>query len=245
LNLCIDIGNTRIKLGLFEQDRLVEQAVWPFDSLDGLSAWVAGRDVHQVIVCTVVHPAEVVVEALQYQGRIVVLDHTTPLPFVNEYTTPQTLGKDRLAAVAGAQHLWPAQDCMVIDCGTCIKYEVLSSDGRYHGGNIAPGLRMRTEAMHHFTARLPEVPTGLPRQLIGYDTTSALQNGAFRGALIEITGVVRAFQRSTKTPLKVILTGGDAEWIHAHADWDDLPLPVVEPYLTLVGLNAIINTRKN
>jgi type III pantothenate kinase len=240
LNLCIDIGNTRTKLGLFRENQLVEPAIWQEASFDGLSEWAEARGVQQVIVSSVVRPADEVLLALKYPVRSVVLDHTTPLPFINAYQTPQTLGKDRLAAAAGAQALYPKQDCVIIDCGTCIKYEVLTCDGVYKGGNIAPGLMMRTEAMHHFTARLPEVEQHLPAQPIGIDTTSALQNGAFRGALLEIEGFARTFQRTINTPLRVLLTGGDAKWIERHTEWPEGIEPIIEEHLTLIGLQAIL-----
>ena len=91
---------------------------------------------------------------------------------------PEKLAKleEVKAAIAGAQALLPGQNCLVVDCGTCIKYDLLTAAGVYLGGNIAPGAKMRAEAMHHFTARLPEVDLNMPADFIGHSTETALQN---------------------------------------------------------------------
>lgn len=165
------------------------------------------------------------------------LTQELPLPFTNAYRTPETLGKDRLAAVAGAQALFPGENCMVVDCGTCIKYELLLGKGVYLGGNIAPGAAMRLRAMHTFTARLPEAPVQMPDELVGHSTETALQNGALRGAALEIEGFIRAF-RERATPLVVLLTGGDAEFFEPFLR--SVPEIRLLPHLTLHGLNHIL-----
>ena len=81
----------------------------------------------------------------------------TPLPVINLYETPETLGYDRMAAVVAANEQFPGRDILVIDAGTCITYEFIDSLGQYHGGNISPGLQMRFKALHQFTGRLPLV----------------------------------------------------------------------------------------
>ena len=91
--------------------------------------------------------------------------------------------------------------------------------------------------MHEFTARLPEVPVGMPEDFIGHSTETALQNGAFRGALLEIEGFVGLFSKQFN-PLQVILTGGDAEFLKAQLQ---LSMVSIEPHLTLYGLNHILN----
>jgi len=240
LNLVFDIGNTRTKTGLFEGSHLVEQAVWQDWTLGELMRYGKEAGADRVIFSSVALPdsdtlrllAENFVDAIE-------LTHEVPLPFRNAYRTPETLGKDRLAAVAGAQALFPGQNCMVVDCGTCIKYELLLGEGIYLGGNIAPGAAMRLRAMHTFTARLPEAPVQIPDDIVGYSTETALQNGALRGAALEIEGFVRVF-RERATPLAVMLTGGDAEFF--------APLlsgVQVMPHLTLYGLNHILQYNAN
>lgn len=159
----------------------------------------------------------------------------TPLPFRNAYQTPQTLGKDRLAAIAGAHALYPGQNALAIDAGTCIKYDLIDAAGVYHGGNIAPGLHMRLRAMHEQTARLPLVDLKMPELFFGTSTQTALQNGALRGAVLEIQGFIQLFARH-RASLQVTLTGGDAEFLIPF-----LPGPTIEPSLVLIGLNHILN----
>ena len=236
MNLALDIGNTRVKIGLFQDKTLVEQTVWTDWTLSKLLDYGNQAGVTRVIVSTVAEPDAALIEGLAEHFLVLELTHQTPLPFDNRYRTPHTLGKDRLAAVAGAQALWPGESCLVVDCGTCIKYDLMTADGIYPGGNIAPGLWMRIQAMHHFTARLPEVPMKMPTAWIGDSTETALQNGALLGAALEIEGFIKRFHRQHES-LVVVLTGGDADFIKPHVDIPDLK---TEPHLTLFGLNHIL-----
>jgi type III pantothenate kinase len=234
MNLVIDIGNTRIKAGLFDRNILLEQAIWSDWSLHDLLEWVGERTVQQVMVSTV---TDLMPELTMEGWRVMQLHTGTPLPFRNTYRTPETLGKDRVAAVAGAQALLPGSNCLLVDCGTCIKYDLIDADGVYHGGNIAPGASMRIQAMHHFTARLPEVPMAMPDAVLGYSTETALQNGALLGARLEIEGFLRLMELRW-TGLDVVFTGGDADFFHRLVQKEG---SLVSPHLTLIGLNAILN----
>jgi type III pantothenate kinase len=236
MNLALDIGNTRTKLGLFRGNELVEQAIWTDWTLAELLAFGNHAGVNRVMVSSVAEPDEALREGLAEHFQVLELTHLTPLPFENQYKTPKTLGKDRLAAVAGAHFLFPNKNCLAVDCGTCIKYDVLTAGGVYEGGNIAPGALMRIQAMHQFTARLPEVRMGMPDDFTGHSTETALQNGALRGAVLEIQGFVRLFERK-HGHLTTILTGGDAAFFQPHLDIKDL---IREPDLTLFGLNHIL-----
>lgn len=238
LNLVLDIGNTRLKIGLFDGNRLAEQANWTDWTLEELVSFGNQAGADRVIVSSVATPERDTVRRLAASFPLALeLTHETPLPFANTYRTPETLGKDRLAAVAGAQALFPGRNCLVIDCGTCIKYDLLTADGVYRGGNIAPGAAMRIRAMHTFTARLPEVAMRMPEDMVGYSTETALQNGALRGAVLEMAGFAAQFEQRA-SPLTVVLTGGDAEFLTPHLV--DLPGRILEPQLTLYGLNHIL-----
>ncbi|HND88473.1 MAG TPA: type III pantothenate kinase, partial [Saprospiraceae bacterium] len=179
--LTLDIGNTRTKAGLFRQGSLADRQVWAGLSPDQVLTYGRSQGVEAAMICSVAEPDGQLLERMRAAWPTWELTHETPLPFVNAYRTPQTLGKDRLAAAAGAQALWPGEACVVVDCGTCIKYEWVEADGTYRGGNIAPGLHMRIRAMHEFTARLPQVPMEMPDSPVGHSTETALQNGALRG----------------------------------------------------------------
>jgi len=236
MNLTLDIGNTRHKIGLFDGNQLLESNLSTQWSKDDLLDYCNRKGVSSIIISSVGTPDRSLNEILAPHFNFLELTHETPLPFVNQYSTPLTLGKDRLAAVAGAQALMPGKHCLIIDCGTCVKYDIITETSVYLGGNIAPGLQMRTKAMHLFTARLPEVTLMAPPDFIGDSTESALQNGAFRGATLETEGFIKLFQ-GRFSPLNVILTGGDASFFQAFLSPGNLYL---EPDLTLYGLNNIL-----
>jgi type III pantothenate kinase len=236
-NLVVDIGNTYTKLGVFEGDTCIKRQVWEIWEVEQLGDFAQAQAVQNAIICSVNRQNPDLLAALSKNLRCMELDHTTTLPFRNAYDTPQTLGKDRLAAVAGAHALYAGQNCLVIDCGTCIKYDYMRAEEVYEGGNIAPGLMMRIQAMHHFTARLPEVPLALPSHFIGKSTETALQNGALQGAVLEILGFTALFAQQS-IDLQVILTGGDAEFLIPHLQQLSVRH---EPNIVLHGLNHILN----
>lgn len=236
MNLCVDIGNSRVKIGLFEGKTLLEKWIWTDWTIQQLIEVGQKKDVRNVFFSSVAQSDATLNAALSAHFKTIALTADTPLPFENHYGTPQTLGKDRLAAVAGAQALFPGENCCVIDCGTCIKYEMLTAAGEYIGGNIAPGAIMRIQAMHHFTARLPEVSMNMPAAWIGNSTETALQNGALRGAALEIEGFILLFEQKYN-PLRVLLTGGDAAFFQANLTFSNI---LNVPDLTLHGLNNIL-----
>ena len=162
MNLIIDIGNTAAKVALFDGGEMVEVLTESNQSLDCLEALCAKYPVEQGIVATVIDLSERVLAALvALPFPLLWLDSKTPLPVTNLYETPETLGYDRMAAVVGANEQYPRRDILVIDAGTCITYEFIDSKGQYHGGNISPGMQMRSR---HSTS-LPDAcllltPTG-------------------------------------------------------------------------------------
>lgn len=237
VQLVLDIGNTRTKAGIFDGFQLVRQAIWQEPTLSDVLAFIGGHRIGHTAVSSVAEARSIFADDVRNHFNPLELNALTTLPFVNTYTTPETLGKDRLSAAAGAHVLFPQTDCLVVDGGTCLKYDLMAADGRYLGGNIAPGLAMRIRAMHVFTARLPEVPVELPDNPVGNSTRAALQNGALLGALLEVQGFARLFATYLQRPLCLVLTGGDGQWIF---DRLEQPNKVFEPHLTLYGLNHIL-----
>ncbi len=241
MNLVIDIGNTRIKIAFFDQNRLVQQANLPLQSLEPLleAAANAPAPVQQAIVTSTSKPVESVLAAFEKKFPIIALQPDTPIPIENCYKTPKTLGKDRLAAVVGASVLYSKQNVLIIDAGTCITYDWISAQGAYFGGNISPGLRMRLQAMHHFTAKLPMVLPStslLPMNLIGVDTESALRTGASIGLSAEADGMIRRYRKQFGV-LKTIFTGGDGAFLHQNTAEKNT---IYEQNIVLIGLNQIL-----
>lgn len=237
LNLCIDIGNTRIKMGYFAGEQLVDTLTLATQEIDQAKSFLTNQKVKKVIFSTVSGPLPELIEKwLPSKTKVLELNTETDLPFQVAYQTPQTLGRDRLAAVAGAYALFQETTCLVIDAGTCVTYDVLTAPGVYLGGNISPGWQMRLDAMHHFTAKLPRPDALAPQKWIGDTTESALQNGALHGLLWEIEGYIQQIQADF-TSINVILTGGDADFFAKKLKSKIF----VNQNLVLWGLNKIIN----
>ena len=232
--LAIDIGNTSTKYGIYDRKGMLLYR----DVLESKKN-IPKKIIEQFFVKSVIYSAtgnisDVMMAQIKGFEHHLELTHHTLVPIQSEYATPETLGRDRLAAVCGAHWLFANQNILIIDAGTCMTYEILSKEGVYLGGNIAPGLKMRLQAMHEFTAKLPIVSVSLPKEMIGKSTETALQNGAIRGSLLEITDFRRRFQRKMgKT--RTILTGGDAIFLAKNLKFSTF----VEQDLVLAGLYSI------
>lgn len=237
MNLAIDIGNTRTKIGVFQNGALEYEQAFENGAQDYLLEIATNHRVKNIILSTVASGLNHLIrQELERHCYVLELDAATPLPIRNLYQTPETLGKDRLAAIVGAYALWPGQHCLVVDAGTCITYDFLRQDGAFLGGNIAPGIGLRLKAMHTFTARLPLVPRGEVVEWVGRSTEEALRNGAQLGALLEIEGFIRYCQ-SRFGDIRVLFTGGDADFFAKNMKSQIF----VHQNLVLLGLNQILN----
>ena len=235
MNLAIDIGNTRVKVGVFLEGELSAQGIWPDFSLERVETLAYNHPIKNVILSTVGPLEAEVTPWMEERFFFLQLTHHTQIPILNRYKTPETLGKDRLAAVIGAQVEFPGQNCLVIDAGTCITYDLLTADKTYHGGTIAPGIQMRLEAMHKMTAKLPLVERSPLGPIIGTSTTTALQNGAQWGALLEAKAFIDQCEEQYGS-LQVIFTGGDASFFEKYLKRKIF----VNQHLVLTGLNKIL-----
>lgn len=159
----------------------------------------------------------------------------TRVPIINKYSTPLTLGSDRLAAVVGANWLQPGRDVLVIDIGTCVTFDFINSSGEYLGGNISPGPTMRLKALNHFTARLPLVERRGDTPDFGTDTTTAIRSGVMNGIKYEIEGYIHSFL--AKYPqLFVYLTGG----VHLNLQFSENLSIFADDFIVPKGLNRIL-----
>ncbi len=233
MNLIVDYGNSRIKAGLFEQDKLMDSR--SFAAEEELEGWLMGKKFDHAMVSSVNQTSDKISGLIEVVGKKLTMGHELPLPIHNRYATPATLGVDRLAAACGAAALRPQQDCLVIDLGTCINYEFVDARGNYMGGGISPGVNMRFEAMHTFTARLPLVKPGKSVGLIGNSTETCMQSGVMLGIVSEIEGIIARYKKIYPS-LGVILCGGDAPFFE-----NSLKQSIfVAPNLVLIGLNRIL-----
>ena len=233
--LCIDQGNSSTKIGIFEGDVLLESLVYEVIDVAVISTLISRFSFEGCILSSVIEFNDELIALLRGSfNNFVILDHKTPLPIKNLYSTPETLGKDRLAAVVGASYLQPEANLLVIDAGTAITYDFIDSQKAYHGGNIAPGIEMRLRALHEFTQKLPLVKAEKESPLLGTDTQSAILSGVLHGIVFEINGYIDALK--FKYPeLLVFLTGGSIFYF----DRKLKSAIFAEKNLVLIGLNRI------
>lgn len=214
MNLVVDIGNTRVKCAVMEAGECIAQRNAERLSPVLLDELLAAYAVGQAIVSSTRGDASDVAAMLRRRvARVVEFTARTPVPIGCDYLTPETLGRDRLAAAVGATVLWPGRDVLLVDFGTAITIDRVSADGVFRGGCISPGLRMRFRALHEFTAALPlcEAFESEDPEPLGRSTREAIRSGVVQSILFEIEGHIARARREIDDPC-VIFTGGDAKY---------------------------------
>ncbi|WP_165044516.1 type III pantothenate kinase [Dysgonomonas sp. ZJ709] len=237
MNLVIDQGNTVTKVAFFEAGVLIETFLYDIFDVNVCSSLLAHYTVERCIFCSVIHASPEILAYLNNNlPNFMFIDENTLLPINNRYKTPKTLGKDRLAAVVGANEIFPGKNILVVDIGTAITYEFIDSLSNYYGGNISPGISMRFKALDKYTGKLPLIDRYGELTNMGYDTETAIRAGVINGVIYEIRSYIERF--STKYPdIEVVLTGGHTKYIESQ-----LKEPVfVDIDLVLKGLNRILN----
>lgn len=238
-NLVIDQGNSTAKVAVYPAGDTVAAEEWRFDTItpEAVREITERYDIDAAIYCSVTFHGENIMATLRQDvKRLYELTSFLPLPVAIDYANPSLLGRDRIAAVAGAYAAHPGRCILVVDAGTAVTYDVLTPDGHFLGGNIAPGLWLRAESLHSHTSRLPMVDVessgdSEPR-LWGNTTESAIESGVVRGVAAEIA----YYRAHLGDDTLVMLTGGDAMRI---APLVEPPLEVV-PDLVRNGLNSIL-----
>ena len=242
MNLVIDAGNTHIKFAVFRRDVLLHVETSPeagfADHIKSL--FEQYPNIERAIISSVSNLQDYAADVVSVFCEVYVLSPRSKIPFKNSYSTPQTLGPDRLALATAAFYENPKGNTLVIDAGTCITYDVVNDYGEYLGGAISPGLYMRYNALHEFTERLPKLTPENILDFIGNATESSIHSGVVNGLCLEIDGVIEQY-KSRFQDLTVILTGGDAQFlskrlkstIFAHSNF------------LLKGLNQLLDYNKS
>jgi type III pantothenate kinase len=235
MNLIFDIGNSSTKMAIFDGPEKVTVFRSKEFSCEKLEKKLTQYKIDKAIISSVRNTPEYIYDLLTVNiPTMHILSHKSKLPFTIEYDTPETLGSDRIAAVAGAYNLFPGAEIMVIDAGTAITYDFLSDDV-YKGGNISPGLTMRFKALNKFTGKLPLVNPKVNYSSPGQNTTDAITAGVITGVTYEINEYIRTFEKKY-FEFKIILTGGDSRYLK---DKIDYPLTYM-PDIVIDGLNYIL-----
>ncbi len=237
MNLILDFGNTQTKLALFLNKELIKKCTFTKNASAEIENILNEfKEIKRSILSSVIKHDEQITTLLQEKTTFYELTTHTKLSFTLNYKTPETLGKDRIAAVAGAISLYPKKSLLIIDAGTCIKYNYVTADNEFIGGAISPGIDMRYKALHTFTDKLPQL--GIENNftlVIGDSTQTSIISGVQMGVLFEVDGYIQKFKQQNKTGI-VLLTGGNLSFLV-----DGLKNSIfAAPDLILTGLNEIL-----
>lgn len=235
MNLIVDMGNTAAKVAVYKGNERVSLYRVKDLTSEELRNKLAAFKIDKAIVCSVRKDSDPATDLMPLRiPYIHNLSSKSRLPFRIEYDTPETLGPDRLAAVAGASSLWPGSDVLIIDAGTAITYDYLSGK-TYKGGNISPGISIRFKALNKFTGRLPLVEASEIFTSPGRNTTDAIVAGVVTGVIYEINEYIRTFEKKY-SQVKVVLTGGDGGFLRSKIGHSVTFLPDI----VIDGLNNIL-----
>ena len=241
LNLVIDIGNNSAKFFLFKGEQIILHTRRENTSFDVIDEWSRLYEIDKVIISSVVIDCDELQKQIsKLQCPVLRFSNSIPLPLEINYRTPSTLGSDRVAAAVGAWSEAPARNILVIDAGSAITIDFVSKDGKYNGGNIAPGIKMRLKALYEYTSKLPMVDKEGDTPTIGYDTETAIRSGVINGICHEIDGYINEFKQKYCDVL-VFLTGGDEKPLKNRIK----NCIFADKYLVAKGLNRILNDYGN
>lgn len=223
--LCFDFGNTRLKYALFDGTRLHKMGFISNVTLASIAEITSIHTISLVVICSVIEIPEVIIGFLKANFQVHLIAKEDATVRFSEYDAT-TLGLDRLILAESCIAEFPGQNALCICLGTCITYNLISSEGEFVGGAISPGLQMRAKAMSEFTDKLPFVELKGEFNPFGKDTLSNLNGGVMAGVNFEIQGFVSAAKEQFPD-LHVILTGGDADYFQDQFK--------IDPQLSLKG----------
>jgi len=240
--LLINNNNSRTKFALASESDLLEHRVIKTADLnqESLVKEISDWKFQNIILASVVpEKATLIRKVFGDQYPLLEISHQIKLGITVDFPDPSTIGADRLANAAAVVAIHDTAPAIVVDFGTAVTFDVISSERAYIGGVIAPGLDVMTDYMHDRTALLPKIDLSEPPAVIGKSTVNAMLSGAvhgYRGLVKEILIQIESELESDQAPV-IVATGGYAELIS-----EGLPeINNVQPYLTLEGLRIIGN----
>lgn len=212
--LAVDVGNTRIKAAVFEGSTLLDTFVFLKTELEKSIQNILNKykKISHLVVSSVSDVEKQAFINFESSVNIHFVSHKDTFPFVNCYETPQTLGIDRMVLAAGATLQFPNQNRLVIDAGTCVTYDFIDENNNYLGGAISPGLRLRYEALHNYTAKLPLLTLENPKHFTAKSTSESIHSGVVNGLICEIDGFINQYKAQYSNFI-IILTGGDTDFL--------------------------------
>ncbi len=236
MKLIIDIGNSSTKLALYDGKSKVSVQRMDMVTKASMKEVLEKHNPDMAIVSSVREIPSFLPKLLaDNMNYYHILSSGTSLPFSIKYETPDTLGADRLASVAGVITNFPGCDALVIDAGTAITFDVLVR-GEYRGGAISPGIEMRFRALNTFTGKLPLISRSRNVSFPAKSTETSINAGVISGVIFEINEYIRTFVTKYKD-IKVILTGGDGAFLKDLISGNVMYLPDI----VTDGLNFILD----
>ena len=212
MRVIIDLGNTRIKYFIFEDDKVKAYKTIYIDAWENTLIQIK-KKYPSIKDCIISDVNGVITKDLKKALAplpTIFCSSDLKLPFRTIYKPINQLGSDRIALLAACVIEYPNQNTLVIDLGSCITYDIIDQEGLHHGGVISPGYRMRYKAMHTFSGRLPFLEPKNNSTFLGTNTQNAMHVGVFQAIKNEIIGFIEQYEENFDF-LTVILTGGDAE----------------------------------
>jgi type III pantothenate kinase len=236
MNLIVDIGNTRIKTAVFNSGELVyNEVIIKENFVKSILELIEIHNCENAIISSVGFLKKNEISKIKSKINLILLNSSTKVPFLNNYSTPKTLGVDRIALVASAVSKFPNKNVLIIDAGTCITYDFVNNKNCYLGGAISPGIKMRYKSLKTFTEKLPELIPESPSELIGDSTEKCIHSGIINGVINEINGTIEQYTQKNED-LTVVLTGGDVNFL-ANKLKNSI---FANPNFLLEGLNTIL-----
>jgi len=229
----VDAGNTLIKVGRFLNGNLMNVVRFSYNELDLLSDYF-NLEVEPAIFVSSVVSENRTNEIVSLNKHTFLFHRLMKLPIQIKYESPNTLGLDRLCNVVAGFSMSNKTNSLIIDVGTCVKFDFIDSNGNYLGGSISPGIELRFKSMNDYTGNLPLILDKSKTELIGSSTIHSMKSGVMNGIQSEINQFIH-FYSQQYPGLTIFMTGGDAVYF----DFSLKNNTFVDENLTLKGLYQI------
>ena len=212
MNLVLDVGNSLLKIALFEKSELIQKFKFSENYKRNIEDIISNYKVTHSIISNVGRIDDSIINILKESTNLLFVSNQLKIPFKNLYKSKNTLGQDRLALVSAAAFNFPNENVLIVDVGSCITYDFKNNNNEYLGGGISPGISMRFKSLNTFTSNLPLIDFDSIYQLIGNNTKNSITSGVVNGTISEINGIIQQYREEFKN-IRIILTGGDSNFL--------------------------------
>jgi type III pantothenate kinase len=236
MELVLDFGNSYQKIALFDHGEMIRMDQSTHTTVSRIREFVSGSPGITASILSSVIPYPVSIRKFLGSGfSFLELNEDTPLPIINRYQSPASLGHDRLAAAVAGFNAFRGENVLVIILGSAITFNIITEKGEFLGGAISPGMNMRFRALHTFTGKLPLITFNEVRDPVGRNTEESLLSGVINGITAEVEGITEMYRK--KFPgLKTVISGGDLNYFDKRLKISIFAIPNI----VLNGLHQIL-----